>query len=162
MSKIIKIEFSDEFEFFAAKKIVESTKTIKFSAFSPTPFSNSKRNSSKWYNGLSVWGVIGSFVGAFLTAYFIFWSSEVDYALNIGGKPMFSLVPSLPVIFEMSIFFAFIFIIIAFLLKLKLPKWKEENEDCAGRFILIIEFNDRISEVEILPLLMNSGGTLAD
>lgn len=37
--------------------------------------------------------------------WFTWWTSAVDYGLNIGGKPLFSLPAFIPVIFELTILF---------------------------------------------------------
>lgn len=47
-------------------------------------------------------GITGLLTGILLQ----WWTSEVDYPLNIGGKPFFAFEPSIPVIFELTILFS--------------------------------------------------------
>lgn len=37
--------------------------------------------------------------------WFTWWTSAVDYALNVGGKPLFSLPAFIPILFELTILF---------------------------------------------------------
>jgi hypothetical protein len=42
-----------------------------------------------------------------LSAYLLIWyTGAVDYPLIIGGKPLFSVIPSIPVMFELTVLFA--------------------------------------------------------
>jgi mono/diheme cytochrome c family protein len=52
------------------------------------------------------------------------WMSEVDYPLNIGGKPLFSLPAFVPVVFEMMVLSASLAVVIALLTYfVRLPKY---------------------------------------
>ncbi|MFK8136963.1 MAG: DUF3341 domain-containing protein [Bdellovibrionales bacterium] len=43
--------------------------------------------------------------GFSLGLWFTWWTSAVDYPINVGGKPMFSLPAFIPVLFELTILF---------------------------------------------------------
>ncbi|MEN0059180.1 MAG: DUF3341 domain-containing protein, partial [Bdellovibrio sp.] len=47
-------------------------------------------------------GVVGLSSGLLLT----WWTSAVNWAVNVGGKPFFSLPAFIPIIFELTILFA--------------------------------------------------------
>lgn len=47
--------------------------------------------------------VAGGIAGMSLGVWLQWWTSAVDYPINISGKPFFALEPSIPVIFELTI-----------------------------------------------------------
>ena len=54
--------------------------------------------------GFLVFG--GAVTGCYLGYLMQYWMGEVDYPLNISGKPFFALEPSIPIMFELTILFA--------------------------------------------------------
>ncbi len=50
--------------------------------------------------------LIGGITGLALGTWLQWWTSAVDYPLNISGKPFFSVEPSVPVMFEVTILFS--------------------------------------------------------
>jgi hypothetical protein len=63
-------------------------------------------------------GAVGCGFGVWLT----WWTSAVDWALNIGGKPMWSLAAFIPVIFECTILFAALTSVATMIIVNGLPK----------------------------------------
>ncbi len=49
---------------------------------------------------------VGGIAGLSLGTWLQWWTSAVDYPLNISGKPFFAIEPSIPVIFELTILFS--------------------------------------------------------
>jgi hypothetical protein len=45
-------------------------------------------------------------LGAPLELWLTWWTSVVDWPINVGGKPLFSLPAFIPIIFELTILFA--------------------------------------------------------
>lgn len=78
----------------------------KFDAITPFPVHGMedavgiKRSGIPWVT--FVMGVTGCAAGLGLQ----YWTSAVDWALNVGGKPFFSLPAFIPVTFELTILFA--------------------------------------------------------
>ena len=54
--------------------------------------------------GFMVFG--GAVTGGFLGFLLQWWTSEVDYAINISNKPLFAWESSIPIMFELTILFA--------------------------------------------------------
>lgn len=63
-------------------------------------------------------GSIGCFLGWLLT----YWTSAVNWALNIGGKPFHSLPAFIPIVFEVTVLFAALSSVVAMLRACGLPK----------------------------------------
>jgi hypothetical protein len=63
-------------------------------------------------------GMVGLISGVLLT----WWTSAVDWALNIGGKPFFSLPAFVPILFELTVLFAALVSVGALFYACGLPK----------------------------------------
>ena len=87
-------------------------------------------------------GVFGLSAAIFMT-WFQYWTSAVDWPINIGGKPWNSLPAFAPVIFESMVLCAGLGTVLAFLLIAKLRPWKTPELVVDGvtndRFALVIE-----------------------
>jgi hypothetical protein len=87
----------------------------------------------------------------------------VDWPQNIGGKPSFSFMENLPafvpVIFEMTVFFAAHLMVITFYLRSRLwPFKKAENpmpETTDDKFLMQVALSG--DEKKLISLLKNSG-----
>lgn len=94
----------------------------KFDSISPYPIhgmddaTGIKRSPIPWIT--FIFGLTGCGLGLF----FMYWTSAVDYAVNIGGKPDFSLPAFIPVTFEMTILFGALASVAAMLVLNDLPK----------------------------------------
>ena len=94
----------------------------------------------KTSSSISLVGTISFICGLtvfLLAVYFQFWTIAVDYPINIGGKPLFSLIHSIPIAFELSMLFAGVSAVIAFLYVSRLPFWKEIGRDTEMNIVLI-------------------------
>ena len=65
---------------------------------------------------------IAGISGCGFGVWFTWWTSAVDWAVNIGGKPMWSLAAFIPVIFECTILFAALVSVAAMIVINGLPK----------------------------------------
>lgn len=78
----LKINYIDEFSF------VEM----------PENLSNDKHSKKYGIAGLAL-----AILGIYLSFLFLYWTQKISYPLNIGGKNLFDLVYSFPVIFEFTV-----------------------------------------------------------
>lgn len=105
----------------AAKKIREMGFT-KFDAITPYPVHGMEEACGikrSWIPYVTfVAGVTGLLSGLALT----YWTSAVDWPINVGGKPMFSLPAFVPIMFELTILFAALSSVGAMLYACGLPK----------------------------------------
>lgn len=63
-------------------------------------------------------GITGGSLGLLLQ----YWTSSVSWALNIGGKPFFSIPAFIPITFELTVLFAALFSVGALIIVCGLPK----------------------------------------
>ena len=106
-----------------------------------------------------IYGCIGITVAILMMNYIMI----VDWPQNIGGKPSFSFLENMPsfvpVMFEMTVFFAAHLMVITFYLRSKLwPFKKAENPNpltTDDKFLVEIELND--NEKRLTTLLKKSG-----
>ena len=83
-------------------------------------------------------GLIG---GLLLT----WWTSAVDWAVNVGGKPFFSLPAFIPIMFELTILFAALSSVGALFYACKMPKIDPPTIDpdlTSHKFAIFIPHND--------------------
>lgn len=89
---------------------------------------------------------IGGAVGAIVGFGFQAWIFTIDYPLNFGGKPFFSVPSFIPVTFETTILFAAFSMVGAFLIENKLvPKVKPVLHDeriTDDRFLVVVKIED--------------------
>src|SRR5512142_2426027 len=63
-------------------------------------------------------------IGAGLKVWFEFWTTSIDWPVNVGGKPFNSLPAFVPVTFEVMVLFAALAAVIAFLIVCRLRPGK--------------------------------------
>lgn len=85
-------------------------------------------------------------VGAILKLWFEFWTTMVDWPVNVGGKPWNSLPAFVPVTFEVMVLSAGLSTVFAFLLISRLWPGKRPVLPAPGitddRFVLVVEETD--------------------
>jgi hypothetical protein len=105
----------------AARKVRESGFS-KFDAISPYPIHameaacGIKRSPIPYVTFVA--GVVGLLAGLALTYY----TSVIDWPINVGGKPLFSLPAFIPIIFELTVLFAALSSVGAFFYLCGMPK----------------------------------------
>jgi hypothetical protein len=103
-------------------------------------------------------GIIGGTLGMF----FQIWVFTKGWPLNIGGKPFMSIPSFIPVAFELTVLFAAIAMVVAFLLRSNLGPGSipdildEEVTDDHFQIILTVKNNKR-SDAELMELLKATG-----
>ena len=89
---------------------------------------------------------IGGFIGATSMLFFQWWTSAVDWTLNVGGKPFNSLPAFIPAVFEIGVLFAALGTVLAFFIVSRLYPGKEPDlptiEVTNDRFVLLLEQKD--------------------
>jgi hypothetical protein len=90
-------------------------------------------------------------LGAALKVWFEFWTSAVDWPINVGGKPWNSLPAFVPVTFEVMVLFAGVSTVIAFLFVSRLLPGRKPAIQTVGitdhQFVIVLEETDAAFDI---------------
>jgi len=106
-----------------------------------------------------IYGITGT-----VTAFsFITWVFTTDWPLNIGGKPFFALPAWIPIIFEVTVLFASVGMVLTFCYLCQLAPFVKKDHfhprATDDTFVMAIECNDRTNVHEVTTFLQNTGAT---
>lgn len=96
----------------------------KFEALSPYPIHGMEEACGIKRSWIPYVTFIAAMVGLSAGLLLTWWTSAVDWAVNIGGKPFFSLPAFIPIMFELTILFAALSSVVALFYACGLPKVK--------------------------------------
>lgn len=104
-------------------------------------------------------GCVGLLGGLGLT----YWTSAVDWAVNVGGKPFFSLPAFIPILFELTILLAALSSVGALFVACKIPRIDPPIIDpdlSCHKFAIFIPYNDSgYDEAKIEKMFKELGAT---
>ena len=86
----------------AARK-VHSSGYRHFDTHSPFPIHGMDRAMGLGQSKVGYLTLIGGISGLALATWLQWWTSAVDYPMNISGKPFFAIEPSIPIMFELTV-----------------------------------------------------------
>jgi hypothetical protein len=96
----------DENQLVAAARRVRESGVTKFEAVSPFPLHGIDEAMGIPLSWIPWVTFIFGTAGFLFALWFTWWTSAVDWAVNIGGKPFFSLPAFFPIMFELTVLFA--------------------------------------------------------
>ena len=110
---------------------------------------------------------LAGLTGATLALYFQFWTSAVDWPLNVGGKPYNSLPAFIPIAFEITILFAGLGVVAALLIRCGLLPGKRADRPPAAvtdnEMVISVRLKtSRHTVDEARTLLLKHGATAVD
>lgn len=114
--------YHSEEELLAACRQVRSAGYTKMDCITPFPVHGIEeamgiqRSFLPWVTFVA--GVVGGSFGLWLQ----WWTSAVDWPINVGGKPFFSWPAFMPVTFELTVLFAALSTVIAMFITIGLPR----------------------------------------
>ena len=155
--------WTDEHKMVAAARQVRASGFTKFEAISPFPLHdideamNIPRSFIPWVT--FIFGLAGFSFGVWFT----WWVSAVNWPLNIGGKPMWSLPAFIPVIFECAILFGALSSVGALIVMCGLPKVDPAIIDptlSSHRFGLFVPENDTGFNAAKIEQIFRDGGAV--
>ena len=99
-------EFPNPGALYDAVKDLRERGYTRLDTFSPFPIHGMDRAMGLPVSKLGYLVFFGGITGAFLGWLLQWWTSEVDYAINISNKPLYAFEASVPIIFELTILFS--------------------------------------------------------
>ena len=112
----------DDHELIVAAAKVREAGYKKFDAITPFPVHGLeeaigiKRSMLPWVT------FFAALVGLASAVALEYWTSAVDFPLNVGGKPFFSGPAFVPIMFELTILFAALSTVVAMFVLMRMPK----------------------------------------
>ena len=99
-------EFSDPGALLHAAERLRRDGYTRLDTFSPFPVHGMDRALGLGPSLLGYLVFVGGAVGLACGYLLQWWTSEVDYSVNISNKPFFAIEPSVPIIFELTVLFS--------------------------------------------------------
>jgi len=99
-------------EFANPGALIKAAKTIRkagykhFDTHSPFPVHGMDKAMGLGQSKVGYITFIGGVTGLGLATWLQWWTSAVDYPINISGKPFFAIEPSVPIMFELTVLFS--------------------------------------------------------
>lgn len=99
-------EFKNPAELLHAAEDIHQAGYVHFDTHSPFPIHGMDKAMGLGNSKVGYITLLGGITGLSLATWLQWWTSAVDYPLNISGKPFFSIEPSVPVMFELTVLFS--------------------------------------------------------
>lgn len=99
-------EFRHPGALYEAAKAVRAAGYERYDAHSPFPIHGMDRAMGLGNSRIGYLTFIGGLTGLALATWLQWWTGTIDYPLNISGKPLFAVEPSVPIMFELTILLA--------------------------------------------------------
>jgi hypothetical protein len=142
----------------ALVRAIESTRRAGYrhmDAYTPFPVEEVSEALGHHRSVLPLLVLIGGILGALGGYSLAYWTSVVDYPLNVGGRPLNSVIAFIPIVFECTILIAALFTVFGMLALNGLPMPHHpifNAQDFAlasrDRFFLCVEATDPLFDLE--------------
>ena len=158
----ITANFYDEQVLFPAVKQVRKKGYKIHDVFTPFPIHGLDAAMGLRDTSLHTAGFIYGITGTLTAFSFITWAFTTDWPLNIGGKPFFALPAWIPIMFEVTVLFAAVGMVLTFCYLCQLAPFVKKDHfnprSTDDTFVMAIECNDKTSEGEVTQFLQSVGG----
>ena len=161
IKKFVVGNFYDEQVLFPAVSAVRKSGYKIHDVYTPFPMHGLDAAMGLRDTSLHTAGFIYGIMGTTTAFSFITWAFTTDWPLNIGGKPFFSLPAWIPIIFELTVLFAAVGMVLTFCYLCQLAPFVKKDHfnlrSTDDTFTMAIECTDRTNEQEVLSFLQNIG-----
>jgi hypothetical protein len=161
VKKFVVGNFYDEQVLFPAIKNVRKTGYKIHDVYTPFPIHGLDTAMGLRDTSLHTAGFIYGITGTATAFSFITWVFTSDWPMNIGGKPLFSLPAWIPIMFELTVLFAAVGMVLTFCYLCQLAPFVKKDHfnlrSTDDTFTMAIELNERSNEQEIVSYLQSVG-----
>ncbi len=161
IKKFVVSTFDDEQVLFPAVRQVRKAGFKIHDVYTPFPIHGLDAAMGLRDTSLHTAGFIYGMTGALTAFGFITWVFTTDWPLNIGGKPFFSLPAWIPIIFETTVLFSAVGMVLTFCYLCQLAPFVKKDHfhprSTDDKFIMVLETNDRTNVDEVITFLENLG-----
>ena len=161
VKKFVVGNFDDEAVLFPAVKKVRRAGYKIHDVFTPFPIHGLDHAMGLRDTSLHTAGFIYGISGTATAVGFITWALTVDWQINFGGKPFFSLPAWIPVTFELPVLFAAVGMVLTFCYLCQLAPFVKKDHfnprSTDDTFVMALECTDKTNEAEVLSFLETVG-----
>ncbi|RYZ00684.1 MAG: DUF3341 domain-containing protein [Chitinophagaceae bacterium] len=161
IKKFVVGNFYDEQVLFPAVKAVRKAGYKIHDVYTPFPIHGLDTAMGLRDTSLHTAGFIYGITGTTTAFSFITWTLTADWPLNIGGKPFFSLPAWIPIMFELTVLFSAVGMVLTFCYLCQLAPFVKKDHfnprSTDDTFTMAIELGDRSNEQEIMSFLQSAG-----
>ncbi|MHB0971667.1 MAG: DUF3341 domain-containing protein [Thermoanaerobaculia bacterium] len=138
--------FDEESRLLGAVRDLRASGVEPLDVFTPYPVHGLDYAMGMRRTRLGIVCAVAGLIGAGSIFFFQWWTSAVDWNLNVGGKPFFSLPAFIPVTFEVGVLLAALGTVAAFLVRSRLYPGKVPElihpTITDDRFVILLEERD--------------------
>ena len=153
--------FDDEQVLFPAVKNVRKAGYKIHDVYTPMPIHGLDAAMGLRDTSLHTAGFIYGITGTATAFSFITWVFTTDWPLNIGGKPFFSLPAWIPIMFELTVLFSAVGMVLTFCYLCQLAPFVKKDHfhprATDDLFVMAIECTEKTNEAEVTQFLQNIG-----
>src|SRR6476469_10743082 len=161
VKKFVVGTFEDEAVLFPAVKQVRKAGYKIHDVYTPMPIHGLDAAMGLRDTSLHTAGFIYGITGTTTAFSFITWALTYDWPMNIGGKPFFSLPAWIPIMFELTVLFAAVGMVLTFCYLCQLAPFVKKDHfsqrSTDATFVMAIECNDKTSEADVTQFLQSVG-----
>jgi hypothetical protein len=161
VKKFVVGNFDDEAVLFPAVKKVRRAGYKIHDVFTPFPIHGLDKEMGLRDTSLHVAGFIYGITGTATAVGFITWALTIDWALNFGGKPYFSLPAWIPITFELTVLFAAVGMVLTFCWLCQLAPFVKKDHfnprSTDDTFVMALECTPKTNEQEAVAFLNSVG-----
>ncbi len=161
VKKFIVGNFYDEAVLFPAVKKVRRAGYKIHDVYTPFPIHGLDKAMGLRDTSLHVAGFIYGITGTSTAIGFITWALSFDWPLNFGGKPFFSLPAWIPIIFELTVLFASVGMVLTFCWLCQMAPFVRKDHfnlrSTDDTFVMALESTDQTNEQEAIAFLNSIG-----
>ena len=161
VKKFVVGNFDDEAVLFPAVKKVRRAGYKIHDVFTPFPIHGLDKEMGLRDTSLHVAGFIYGITGTATAVGFITWALTIDWALNFGGKPYFSLPAWTPITFELTVLFAAVGMVLTFCWLCQLAPFVKKDHfnprSTDDTFVMALECTAKTNEQDAINFLNSVG-----
>ncbi len=153
--------FDEESALFSAVKNVRKSGYKIYDVYTPFPIHGLDKVMGLRDTSLHTAGFIYAITGTSTALSFISWVFTKDWPLNIGGKPHFALPAWIPIMFELTVLFSAVGMVLTFCYLCQLAPFVKKHHfhlrATDDLFVMVIETTAKTNEADVLSFLQKQG-----
>ena len=161
IKKFVTGNFYDENVLFPAVTKVRKAGYKLHDVYTPFPIHGLDKAMGHKDTDLHIAGFIYGITGTITAISFITWALTVDWQINFGGKPFFSLPAWIPIMFELTVLFSAVGMVLTFCWLCQLAPFVKKDHfnprSTDDTFVMAIECTDKTNEAEAMAFLQSVG-----